>query len=579
MGIESEFREVPKQYAPDCFFPLWNPSTQEWIYPSFRQFEAAIDDFNYRIRNMPVLYPGSERSYAGFALQTYGAVMHRYAQRLHEIMITGPNQIAIHIDYKSPPNKAITQEMRKEAMQRNANNAAKESNGKRKAAAVDADGEALFQEDVPMQVTAEPYKWPMEDDGKQWFTDETTVHCPWDQIYYSESPFAKNKWLEYVTRYILYRFPLPPGKSLLLPVGVLDGQWFSTPLVVYIQHPLGEHATEAEVWQAERNNPGCVKRIVRPAYEFPNASFKYGEADDRMILYIYYYTIMRKQSVLVFSGDGDTTIAMMNTLRMRKSVLREGPEHLRLKEGERFPMAMHVMPHPVQRMQANGHMARRTETLVIDTDRLALTIGSIYSGKAMAALGADAAQAPDGLVLYTLLVTMGTTDYTRNYPFLSPLNILEAFEKRPDLLAKAVRTRVVPVRNTEWLGSSYLDVQLHTKNFSAFIVHASEVARSNKSYRCRAPSLVPTVPEGRKNQELDEYDKKMIFTYVQCMCARSAWTVDKFVNAGVPDYTLADPFAQGEAGLSLYGYELDPVTKKPRDAELVYPRVWISIQK
>src|SRR5690606_28126323 len=110
---QSEFREAPKQYASDCFYPILNPLTRERNYPSFHQFQAAIDDFNYRIRNMPLLYPGSDRSYTGAALQTYGAVMRCYAQRLHEIFVTGPNQIAIHIDYKSPPNKAITQEMRK----------------------------------------------------------------------------------------------------------------------------------------------------------------------------------------------------------------------------------------------------------------------------------------------------------------------------------------------------------------------------------------------------------------------------------------------------------------------------------
>ncbi len=353
--------------------------------------------------------------------------MRCYAQRLHEIFATGPNQIAIHIDYKTPPNKGITQELRKTAMQRNASNAARDVNNKRKASAVDHNGEELVQADVPVPVTAEPYKWPMEDDGTPWFTDEGNIHCPWDQIYYSESPYTKNKWLEYVTRYILYRFPLPPGKSIVLPVGILNGKWFSTPLVVHLQHPLGKDATEAEVWQAERNNPGCVTRCIRPAYEFPTTAFKYGEADDRMILYVYYYTIMRKQSVLVFSGDGDTTIALMNTLRMRKSVLRHGPEHLRLKEHDTFPTAMHVMPHPVSRAQADGHTARRTETLVIDTDRLALTVGSIYAGKAAAALGPNAGKVPDGLALYTILVAMGTTDYTRNYPFLSPLNILEAF--------------------------------------------------------------------------------------------------------------------------------------------------------
>lgn len=506
--------------------------------------------------------------------------MHCYAQRLHEIFITGPNQIAIHIDYRSPPNKAITQEMRKKAMERNASNAGKENLKRKASTALDHDGDLLVQEDVPSPAT-EPYKWPMLDDGLPWFTDDTSVQCPWDQIYYAESPYAKIKWIEYATGYILYRLPLGPGKSLMLPAGVIGGKWFTEPLVVYLQHPLGKDATEAEVWQAERNNPGCVRRIVRPAYEFPRAAFVYGEADDRMMLYVYYYTIIRKESVLVFSGDGDTTIAMMNTLRMRQEILRRGPMHLRLKDDEKFPTAMHVMPHPVQRMQANGHMARRTETLVIDTDRLAITIGSLYAGKALAAfqrLGDKDVAVPDGVVLYTVLVTIGTTDYTRNYPFLSPLNILEAFEKRPELLARAVRTTRRPIKNSEWDGSSYLHVEVNTKAFAEFIVHATEVARGNKSYRCRAPSLTPMVPPSRKTKELDDYDKKMIFSYVQCMAARSLWTTHKFVNGGVPDCHLDDPFSQDEAGRSLYGYDMDG-NGTPKDADQVSPRVWMCIER
>src|SRR5690606_18576472 len=120
MGIESEFRDVPKQFAFDCFFPLVDPMTRERIYPAFHQFRAAVDDFNYRIRNMRIQYPGSEQSYTAYALQTYGAVMRCYARLIHEILVTGPDQIAILIDYMGPPNKAITQEMRKAAMLRNA---------------------------------------------------------------------------------------------------------------------------------------------------------------------------------------------------------------------------------------------------------------------------------------------------------------------------------------------------------------------------------------------------------------------------------------------------------------------------
>ncbi len=81
--------------------------------------------------------------------------------------------------------------------------------------------------------------------------------------------------------------------------------------------------------------------------------------------------------------------------------------------------------------------------------------------------------------------------------------------------------------------------------------------------------MVPTAPPSRKDQTIDEYDVKMTYAYVQCMTARIAWTVDKFINAGVPDYLLEDPFAQDEAGKSLYGYEIDKTTGKPRDAEQV----------
>lgn len=48
----------------------------------------------------------------------------------------------------------------------------------------------------------------------------------------------------------------------------------------------------------------------------------YGEADDRMMYHVYDLTVRCRKSVLVFSGDGDTGIALPVTFGVRRFLQR-----------------------------------------------------------------------------------------------------------------------------------------------------------------------------------------------------------------------------------------------------------------
>lgn len=501
------------------------------------------------------------------------------------------------VDFNVAPNKDIERNERRKTMEAKLKREATKAATKvtKGAKAKDTEGATNDGDDAVAHgdpevlaaastaATRKAYQWPDEDDGKDWFADDQSCQCSWDEIYYSSSKVVKKKYVESVTRFLLYRMPIPPGKRLLLDAGVLDGKWLTRPVLVQLVHSLGSHATIDEVSSASLNAPGSVKRRVEYASWHPESYWSYCEADDRMILHMYDVTVRLKQNCVVFSGDGDTTISMMNTRRERVRMLREEPS-TKLSEGQEFPCVLHALPIHRWKAAPDGSRITWTDLQLIDTDRLALTVECFYAGATMKALlnmraspSERVPRVPDGVAFFTALVCMHDTDYTRAYPQLSPLNILETFERQPSQAARWFESRVR--RDPEILGAyTYLDCRIHRKAYTEYLAYATSVARERLARACRAPSAEVTLAPSSKKKEPTAQDEKMTIGYVACMAARMVWCIDKMVNAGLPSYAIPEPFDTDVKGQPLYGYTRNE-KNEAMDANQIAQREWLCISR
>lgn len=568
MGIEGVYRELLRRCAEECFFPQRHPETGKLLFPELgAQYPYWIEDLNFRVRSYALapIHSSSKSPPGPYACRTWGQVFRRLAEELHDIWASGPVEIRMMLDFNSPPNKGFTQAKRQKSSSGSSSNLADAITKKGSptpAKRMRSTIESIEAEEDARDPYDGLYEWPEEEDGSAWFAPEQRIQCSFDNIYYAKNKQVKMRWVETLTRFLLYEMPIPLGKVMLLDCGVLDGQWFKRPLVARITHPFGNQGVvdEAAVWEAARLDPGCVRRVVEPMADHPDQYWSYCEADDRLVLHVYHITVCLKSNVIVSSGDGDTTIALVNTFRERRRIAREGPiERLRLGPGEKFPSVMHLMKRRHNLWNATGERSSASDTLVIDADRLSLFIGSHYGGVALSSLvrAGLPARIIDGNAIFSFLVALRDTDYTHAYPCLSWSNVLETFEMRPDLLAEAFHTEAKT--DQARLGVvTYLDCSIHVPSFIKFLEAAAGTAYDNGATQARPPSEEVTLSKAaaKRGDPPTLEDIWMSHSGVYCIAARLVWTVDKFVNAGLPNYCIPNPFARDQRNnLPLYGYE------------------------
>ncbi len=580
MGIDSVVREFLERAARGCFYPQPGPGGA-FAYPDLGRYSAFVDDLNSLVRALGLLYPGCKNP-RPWHCRVWGDVYRRVGLAYNERFAAGLTEARVTLDCCTPPNKGRAQASRNEAALRRKQDAA--------AAAgrfEDADGNPLPAAAPGGGAAPEPYAWPADEDGADWFRADAAVQCDWEGIAYSADPRPKLRFYEALTRYLLFEMPLPPSCTLLLDCGVLDGRWVRQPMRVRIAHPFDPLlVTDADVRAAlQAGTPGVARRVeFATEHEAPTG---FGEADDRMVYHVYDLTVRCRRSVVVFSGDGDTDVALVNTLRVRRALQRSArPElrALRVPDDAPLPAVVHAMPRARQTTDPNGARRDFADTIVIDTDRLAEWLEVHYGGGALAAqAGRMHPGRVDGGAMFSLLVALRTTDYTEAYPFLSLPNILEAHERTPRLLADALETHVVA--DPELCGPfTLIDCRLHVPSFRRFLAAAIAVACENGATRCRAPTEAPrpSAAAARRGAPPDEADRLMTLGAVDAMAMRLAWLVDKYLNGGLPGYELPDPFAcHPQSGKSLYGYARTRPPGADRDriefTQDVHPREWAAI--
>lgn len=559
MGIDGDIRRFFEMAAGECFYPQLHAFTGEYAYPDTRAYTAFVDDLNSLTRSLGLAHPGVDHP-KPWHCRLWGDVFRTVGIIYNERFAAGMFEGRVTLDCNTPPNKGKAQASRGAVAGKRKDKQAT-SDKKKRARVLDEDGQPLAMGDESpdtmehIDPKANYYQWPKEEDGSTWFLATTEIQCSWEEIFYSDDPRPKMRFMEALTRYILYELPLPHECSLLMDCGVINGKWERRPMRVSIHHPFRNDSITAEQLQLAAEQGLVKRRIV-----FDDAhkeTFGYGEADDRIIYHVYDLTVRCRKSVAVFSGDGDTDVALVATRSVRSQLQRNGPPEYRLQPGEKFPSVVHAMRRSRKLLLPDGRSRDVCDTIVIDTDRLAVFVDCHYGGGAILAQGnALLPRTVDATAVFALLVSMRATDYTEDYPYLSAANLFEAFEKHRDVLVEALETRVVAYEDV--LGPyRLLDCLIHVDRFIKFITLASNVARTNGSRACRAPSTEPqtNAAAAKRGDPPNDKDKIMTTAGVTAMAMRCVWLVDKYVNGGLPGYELPDPFTKDpESGKSLYGY-------------------------
>lgn len=567
MGIDSDFRDLLERAAREGFFPQVHSGSGDFAYPCLSQFSAFIDDLNSLVRSLSLYHPGVDYP-KPWHCRVWGDVFRTVGVIYNERFRAGLKEGRVTIDCNTPPNKGKAQAARSAAAAKRKSVAAGARGGKRTAgaaaAATDEDGNALpvssgqWQEasEVVEDPKANYYQWPKDEDGYAWFLPDTPVQCSWEEIFYADDPRPKLRFTEALTGYLLRDMPLPHDCSLLLDCCVVGGRWVRRPIRVRVEHPFQrDSVTQQEVDEAA--GLGLVRRVI--AYDpDQREAFGFGEADDRITYHVYDLTVRCRRSVAVFSNDGDTDVALMATLPVRIDLQRFGPPGYRVPDGEELPAVVHAMRRPRKLVTANGLSRDVCDTIVIDTDRLAVFLRCHYGGGALLAqIDRGAPRLIEGTAAFALLVALRPTDYTTGYPRLTAPNLLQAAEVyRAEFVAMFETQRVAW---EEAVGPyRLLHCRIHVEGLVRFIARAAGLARENGSRCCRPPSLAPerSAAAAKRGEEPSEEDRWMTVAGVTAIAMRAAWMVDKYVNGGIHGYELPDPFAvHPGTGKSLYGYE------------------------
>lgn len=583
MGVDGDVRsDVLEPASPGSFYPQRQPKTGEFAYPDLSQFDAFICDLNSLIRSIQLIYPGCRDPKPWYPRQ-WGQVFAYVGNEYYKRFAAGLREGRVTIDCNSPPNKGKAQAVRGQAVsnrRKAALNGKSAAGSGKRARVVDENGDpvrtsATIEEEAAAEEESDPkadyYKWPANEDGSTWFLHDTPIQCSWEEIFYSDDPRPKRCFNEALTRFLCEELYIPLGCSLLLDCGVRNGVWDRRPVRVELHHPFkGDSITDEELREAI--GAGLVTRRIYYDPHQPEP-MGYGEADDRMMYHVYDLTVRLRKSVLVFSGDGDTGIALPVTFGVRRFLQRHGPPELRFARGERLPIVMHVMRRSRKLTLPDGRKHDVCDTIVCNTDHLATFIDTHFGGAIIKSQGnAPRPCYAEPAALFALLVAIRPTDYTEGYPFLSIGNLFEAFERHGEVLCAGFSTPSCEYR--EVLGPyRFLDCRLDVNAFVRFITLATGVARANKSYQCREPSVEVTTSEAARKRGEKPTDKDRIMTIqnVRAMAHRVIWLVDKWVNGGLPGYELPDPFARHpESGKSLYGYEWVPSKKDPNKREVLF---------
>ena len=570
MGIDSDFRDLLERAAREGFFPQVQAQSGDFAYPCLSLFSVFIDDLNSLVRSLSLYHPGVDYA-KPWQCRVWGDVFRTVGIVYNERFAVGLKEGRIMLDCNTPPNKGKAQASRGAAAGKRKDGQAS-GKGKKRAKALDEDGNAIpnqdihaGEEDKPVDPKANYYQWPKDEDGSTWFLPTTKVQCSWEEIVYSDDPRPKLRFTEALTNYLLRVMPLPHDCTILLDCCVIDGKWDRRPIRVDIHHPFQRDS----VTQEQINLASKQGLVTRRIYYDPDQkeAYGFGEADDRIIFHVYDTTVRCRKSVAVFSGDGDTDIALMATLPVRVDVQRRGPAQYRIPEGTDLPAVVHAMRRPRKMVLPTGLSRDVCDTIVIDTDRLAVFLQCHYGGGALVAQkNSVAPRILDATAMFALLVAMRPTDYTNGYPALSAPNLIQAAERHRGAFVEAFETWSIPWE--EVLGPyRLLDCRIHVEALVHFITLATDLAYENGAKQCRAPTKVaePSAAAAKRGDPPNENDKWMTIAGVTSIAMRAVWMLDKYVNGGLPGYELPDPFAVDPgSGKSLYGYawQTNPDTKR-----------------
>jgi len=548
MGITPFWRNLLRLLCRKAFYP--NPGARWPLNPN-RPISAYISDINSLIRKKQ-LAVSSNGIRLDYGFKTWGDLTSWLGRDYNKLFAEGVTQLYVVFDGKTPENKAVEQQDRKQSWQ----------NGFDRANATREESEPELK----------PYVWPREDDDKPWFDKSKQVFCSFNDIYYGGA-LSKRKFYEFICHYLLYEMPLPPTCQVIIDCGALHGRgMLRRPVRARIQHICDPGADRATIVQSlacatEAGIENSLKRIVEdvPGEEPYNT---WTEADDRLIYWVYKITLdaQNPRNVIIGSEDGDAMLALMATFPTRR-VLRPANQ----PPGRVYLRRTQIIGYLVNE---RGVKNKVDQPEWIDTDCIAEYLDDAFGGLLCADVRNQddytSRERCDPVIFYCMMALMCENDYVEGLKGLTAVNILRGMIERPDLARESLFVRR-PIRSNGKRPALDESAQpesclVNAESARKFIKFCYSVAHQNRV----SPKLYP-VPS-------DEF--------LDSVLARMSWTLDKTVNAGRPGYQLEHPFLSSpDTMLPVHGYEYREVRdeetgrvkKRPKFASRVDRRQFYGV--
>jgi hypothetical protein len=553
MGFNSFWRRFLYGLRPEA---VWSCPRRSWPQWPGRRY-VVLDDANFRIRGMvldaPDKRPRRDGSRGG-GLNTWGGVLNCLAADYEAMFAAGVEVVVVIIDGRSLLAKYLTQLHRAEdAKRQRRDHLAEALEAQRRDHELDLElwGEKPQQpqQQVPRPPGDNLYPraqcWPeapanFETDPEflaaEWFRPDMLVQCNWDGVYYGGAGAPKFKFTQFVSDFLLKRMALPVGARLIVDCGILLGHPRATrPL----QTRWAAHGYESDVsvefmcgdlvgatWNGCRleqiEEAGGASRVVEPV-PCQDAYGTSSEADDRIIHWTYAF---RDQiDLVVCSGDQDTLLALMMTTRTRYEAFGMGQMHKIWWRRANRP---------------NG------DDDFVDIDDLSWTL-RFYLGHLGRHTG-PAEQIPDPVVAFSALALLRDSDYTytgtdtargeSNFAGVSPVKLATLLLEKPQLFEGLFVGTPRVLSSDGPMGEIHLErpvqVLISRLKFRKLVTELYYLGARGQPRLNKVTGKPQCNPDGTVKLFAGRRYEMPSVEDMDATCARLAWVLDKFLNAGRP---------------------------------------------